>query len=97
MEATVIFIVDVPAPVIDVGLKATVTPEGCPEADSVIAESKPPETVLVIVEVPLFPCATETLLGEADSVNDGLGLLLPPVRAVIRPTPFGLPHPVTRS
>ena len=51
-EATVIVMVEVPAPVIEVGLKLTVTPVGWPLADKEMAESKPPVTVLVMVEVP---------------------------------------------
>ena len=51
----------------DVGLKATVTPVGWPDADSAIAESKPPETAVVIVEVPLLPSTTETEVGEAEA------------------------------
>ena len=44
-EATVIVMVEVPAPVIEVGLKLTVTPVGWPLADKETAESKPPVTV----------------------------------------------------
>lgn len=51
-EATLIDMVEVPAPVIEVGLKVTVTPVGWPLADKVIAPSKPPVTELVMVEVP---------------------------------------------
>lgn len=51
-EATLIVIVEVPAPVIEVGLKVTVTPVGWPLADKEIAESNPPVTALVMVEVP---------------------------------------------
>jgi hypothetical protein len=47
--------VDVPVPVIEVGLKATVTPVGWPFADNVTAELKPPVVVLVMVEVPDLP------------------------------------------
>ena len=57
-EATVIVMVEVPAPVIEVGLKLTVTPVGWPLADKEMAELKPPVTVLVMVEVPGLPCAT---------------------------------------
>ena len=60
-------IVEVPEPgaAIDVGLKLTVTPEGAPEAVSATAESKPPETVLVIVEVPELPLTMVREVGEA--------------------------------
>ena len=93
--ATVIVIFEVPAPVIEPGLKPTVTPVGWPVADNEMAESKPPVTVLVIVEVPELPCATETDEGDAERLNPGPDEL--PARAVMRPEPFGLPQPVARS
>ena len=83
--ATVIVIVEVPAPVIDPGLKPTVTPVGWPVADSEMAESKPPVTVLVIVEPPELPCATETDEGDAERLNPGADEL--PARAVINRRP----------
>lgn len=97
VEATAIVIVEVPAPgaAIDVGLKVTVTPVGWPLADNATAELKPPETELVIVEVPLLPCTTETEPGEADRLKLGLDEL--PASALIRPEPFGLPRPVAKS
>lgn len=64
--ATVIVMVEVPVPVIEPGLKPTVTPVGWPLAVKVTAESNPPVTVLVMVEVPEAPCATETEVGEAE-------------------------------
>ena len=75
VDATVKVNVDVPEPgaAMDVGLKAAVTPVGRPDADSAIAESKPPETVVVMVEVPVAPWTTETEVGEAASVNAGTG------------------------
>lgn len=94
-EATVRVIVDVPAPVIKVGLKLTVTPVGWPEADKIMAESKPPVTVLVMVEVPEFPGATDTEAGEAERLKPVVDEL--PESAVIRPLPFGLPQPVAKS
>ena len=39
----------------DVGLKLAVTLDGRPVADKAIAELKPPETVVVIVDVPELP------------------------------------------
>jgi hypothetical protein len=65
----VIVIVDVPAPVIEAGLKLTETPAGCPLADKETAELNPPLTVDVIVDVPLPPSllvGTETGLGAAE-------------------------------
>jgi cystathionine beta-lyase/cystathionine gamma-synthase len=53
----------------DVGLNVAVTPVGWPDAVKAIAELKPPETAVVMVEVPLLPCATETDVGEAVSVK----------------------------
>jgi hypothetical protein len=64
----VIVMVEVPAPVIEVGLKVTVTPVGWPVADKEMPESKPLSTVLVITDVPEPPPgATETVGGEAVS------------------------------
>jgi hypothetical protein len=97
VEATAIVMVDVPEPgaAMDVGLKLTVTPVGWPLAVKATAALNPPETALVIVDVPLLPCTTETEVGEAEMLKAGLDEL--PVRALIRPWPFGLPQPVTRS
>ena len=71
VEATVKVMVELPAPVIDVGLKLTVTPVGCPEADRAMVPLNPPVTALVMVEAPALPCATDTELGEADKLNPG--------------------------
>jgi len=97
VDATASVAVDVPEPgaAMEVGLKVIVTPAGWPEALKAIAESKPPETAVVIVEVPLFPTTTETDVGEAASVNAGVWLV--GTSALIRAAPFGLPQPVTRS
>jgi len=94
-EATVIVMVEVPAPVIEVGLKPTVTPVGCPLADKEIAELNPPVTVLVMVDCPELPCATVTEEGEAERLKPGPDEL--PANALIRPDPFGLPQPVAKS
>jgi hypothetical protein len=67
VEPTVKVSVELPAPVTEVGLNAAVVPVGRPEAENVTAESNPPETATVMVEVPVEPAATETLVGEADS------------------------------
>ena len=97
VEATAKVRVDVPEPgaEIDVGLKVAVTPVGWPLADKAIAESKPPEMAVVMVEVPLLPCATETEVGAAEMVK--LAVVVPPTRASIRAAPFGLPQPVDKS
>ena len=93
VEATVMLIVEFPVPVIEVGLKPTVTPVGTPEAVSATAELNPPVTVLVIVELPEFPCKIVTDDGDAESEKPATG---GPDSAVIR-AGFGLPQPVTRS
>lgn len=96
VEATAMVIVEVPEPgeATDDGLKLTVTPVGCPVAVRAIAELKPPETAVVMVDVPLFPGATETVAGEPDIVK--LADVETPASAASRPA-FGLPQPVTRS
>jgi len=94
-EATVSVMLEVPAPVIEVGLKPTVTPVGWPVADKEIAELNPPVTVLVMVELPLPPCATVTEAGEADRLKPGPVEL--PASALIKPLPLGLPQPVAKS
>lgn len=82
--------------VVEVGfvLNDAVTPLGKPEAERVTLPLKPPTSVTVIVLVPLLPCKTLTLLGEADSVKPGPA---GPVRKLISPAPFGDPHPVGKS
>ena len=74
VEATARVKVDVPEPgaAMDAGLKVAVTPAGAPDAVRAIAELNPPDTAVVMVETPLFPCATETEVGEAASVKAGL-------------------------
>lgn len=94
-DATVIDMVEDPAPVIEVGLKLTVTPDGWPLADREMTPPKPPVTVLVIVEFPAWPCATVTEEGEAERLKPGDEL--PPASALSRPDPLGLPQPVARS
>ena len=63
----VTFIVDVPEPgaAIVEGVKLIATRDGCPDADKETAESKPPETAVVIVETPADPGATLIAVGDA--------------------------------
>ena len=61
-----------PGAAIEVGLKAAVTPEGSPEAESETAELKPPLTVVEMVLVPEAPCTTETLAGDALTAKSGV-------------------------
>ena len=49
------------------GLKLTVAPAGMPEADRLMGLLKPPLTVVVIAEVPWFPCATLSDAGDAET------------------------------
>ena len=60
LEPTEIVITELPEPGagIVVGLKATVVPEGMPDADKLIGLLNPLLTVVVIVVVPWKPCAT---------------------------------------
>jgi len=97
VDATAKVIVELPEPgaAIDVGLKLTVTPVGWPDADKATAELKPSNTVVVTVDVPLLPCITDTELGDAEMVK--VGVVEVGASALIRPVPFGLPQPVTRS
>jgi hypothetical protein len=97
VEATLKVAVELPDPgaAIEDGLKLTVTPLGAPDAVSVTTESNPFDTVLVIVDAPLLPAATESEVGEAERLKDGF-CDDEPVSALMRPV-FGLPHPVTRS
>ena len=94
-EPTVIVMVELPAPVIEVGLKLTVTPDGCPLAVREMIPSNPPVTVLVMVELPELPCAIVTDAGEAERLKPGPCAV--PANAFNRPDPFGLPQPVAKS
>ena len=67
--------VDVPEPgaAIEAGLNPTVTPAGAPDELSAMAELRdPPETAVVILEVPLLPAVTVTAVGDAERVNAGV-------------------------
>lgn len=71
LASTVIVEVPEPGAAIELGLKLTVTPLPSPEADKLIAESNPPETAVVIVEVPELFRATVMELGDALIVKLG--------------------------
>jgi hypothetical protein len=86
-EATEIVIVEVPEPVIEVGLKVTVNPAGVPDADNDDSEQQP-FTVTVLVAVP--PGAIVKEDGEAETEDES------PSSASMR-AGVGLPQPVTRS
>lgn len=81
-------------PVVGLVPKAAVTPLGNPDAASVTLPVNPFTSVTVIVLLPLLPCVTVRLLGEAESVKLAVAA---PVSVLINVGPFGLPHPVTMS
>ena len=87
--------VEVPAPVIEVGLKAAVTPVGVPLAVSVTGELKPLVMASVTVEVPVLPSVTEA----AVALNEKLGVaaeLTVSVRVVVSAVPLaGVPVTAT--
>jgi hypothetical protein len=70
---TVTVIVEVPEPgaAIELGLKLIVTLLPPPEADSPIAELKPPEIAVVIVDLPELPLAMLIDVGDALIVKLG--------------------------
>ena len=94
LGSTVKVAAEVPAPgaAIDAGSKPTVTPAGAPLEDNTTAALKPFNVVVVMVEVPLAPCAALTIVGEAEIVKSGGGVtvrvtvvvcVLPPPAPVI--------------
>ena len=82
-------------PVVGFVPNAAVTPLGRPDAASVTLPVNPPTSVTEIVLVPVPPCVTVTLLGEAESVK--LGDADPAANRLMIPVVFGLPQPVHRS
>ena len=77
LRLTVTFIVDVPFPAIDDGLKEIVVPLFCPVADSVIEEMLPRVTVVVIVAFFDVPLAMLSVVGLAPTVKlDGAAVTL---------------------
>jgi hypothetical protein len=71
LRLAVILMVDVPAPVIDVGLKLMVVPLAWPEADNEMAEEKPPVTADVMVTLPELLRATVMDAGAARREKPG--------------------------
>ena len=77
LRLTVTFIVDVPFPAIDDGLKEIVVPLFCPVADSVIEEMLPRVTVVVIVAFFEVPLVMLSVVGLAPTVKlDGAAVTL---------------------
>ena len=77
LAPTAMVITELPVPGAGIGftLNVTVTPLGWPEADNVIALLKPFKAVVLIVEVPLFPCCTVT--DDGDALIEKSGVVLP--------------------
>jgi len=78
-----------PGAAMDAGAKLTVTPAGCPVADKETAELNPPETAVVMVDLPVSP-GTVTEAGEAAMVKstDAAGFTVNVTVVVcIRPPP----------
>lgn len=69
LRLTVTFIVEVPPPAIDDGLKETVVPLFCPVAESAIEEMLPEVTFVVIVELPELPLVMLRDVGLAPMVK----------------------------
>lgn len=82
-----------PGAAIDVGLNAAVVPVGSPEALNATAELKPPAIVALMVLVPLEPCTTITVPGEAAMANVGPVT----VRVTVAVWDVPLPVPVTTT
>lgn len=76
-----------PGAAIDVGLNVAVAPVGTPDALRAMAELKPPETVVVMVLVPLDPCTTDSDDGEAAMVNAGAVTVRATVAVWVTPPP----------
>ena len=74
--------VNVLALVATLGLKDAVTPVGRPDADKLTLLLKPFCGMTVIVLVPLAPCATVTLLGDAESEKFGGGATGAPIETL---------------
>lgn len=74
--------------------KLAVTPEGRPEADSDTLPVKPFSGVTVIVLLPLLPCVTVRLVGEAESEKSGVAAPPQPENLKLAMRVFQLNEPV---
>jgi hypothetical protein len=91
---TVALNVDVPVPLIDVGLKLMVVPLFWPDADSEIEEMVPEVTVVEMVDVPEDPRATVSEVGFAPIVKFEGAAVTVKLTVVVSTVP-SLPVPVT--
>jgi hypothetical protein len=80
------------------GVKDAVTPVGSPEADMTTVPLNPPRGTMLMVLVPLVPCTSVMLFGEAERLKPRIGLtpgqLLSKFNALIEPIPVAKSHPV---
>lgn len=83
--------VAVPAPCREVGFKVTVWALPFPELDRVIVESKPSETVVVIVTVPVPPLETVIDVGDALMAKLGVALVTFRVTVAVSVVPPAVP------
>ena len=80
-----------PGAAIDAGAKLTVTPAGCPVADKATAELNPPETAVLMVDLPVSPF-TVTEAGVAEMVKSAVpGAVTVNVTVVVCVTPPPIP------
>jgi hypothetical protein len=93
-DPTFIVMIEVHAPLIEAGLKLTVTPAGWPVAVKEMTPLNPPVTVLVMVEAAESPCTTLIEEGDAERLKPGVEL---PASALSKLNPFGLPQPIAKS
>jgi hypothetical protein len=93
--ATLIVITDDPVPgaAMGFGLKLTVTPLACPDADNEIAALNPFKAAVLMVDVPEPPRATVTEAGEALMLKSGVTLVTVSETVVVCVIPP--PTPVT--
>lgn len=88
LEAVTVM-VEVPDPVMEAGLKLTVSPLPSPDADRVMAELKPPVAVVVMVAVPDALLSTVMDVGDAETLKPDAALVTVSETAVVcvRPPP----------
>lgn len=92
LVAVLTVIVEVPAPVIEVGLKEIVIPLPAPEADRLMAELKPPVTAVVIVEVLELPRVMARVVGDALTEKPAVTAVTVRVNVVVLAVPLaGVP------
>ena len=83
-------------PAVLAGLKDAVTPFGKPDIDKLTVPAKPFSGVTVIVLVPLVPCVSVTVFGEAkiEKLGPEAGQLFTRFAALTLPIPVAKSHPV---